>query len=116
MFNPDGMGFEESLETSPELDVLENMDLSGQALELNEDFSEAGLEEAENAEASGGLEQVMEALGLTEEEKQVYQNLIREMPDLNAEGAQGHAKVHLDDCISTTCTYTTTYYSCPSTK
>ena len=78
------------------------------AMELAEPMDSA-LDDIDSMET---LDEVIKALGLDEEEAEVFKDLSAE--DMPTKGASGDAKIY-GDCISTTCTYTTTYYSCTYT-
>jgi hypothetical protein len=57
---------------------------------------------------------LIDSLDLNETEKEVLDN-IDFTSDEAVKNSSGMVKVH-GDCPSTTCTYTETYYSCPSTE
>lgn len=86
-----------------------NSELAETVAEALENSEENSLDDTENLDTE---DKVIEALGLTGEEAEVFRSIAASE---QMEGSSGYAKVY-GDCISTTCTYTKTYYSCPSTS
>lgn len=77
---------------------------------LNEVFKPS---EAKDVSEQGTLEQVMDALELTDEEKEAFQNIAEQKLNTRYDvyGTPG-----TENCSYSTCTYTHTSYSCCYTK
>ncbi len=91
--------------------TLEGLDDAEDCLLDGPEVLEIAGDSLEDTAALASIEDVIDALGLSPEEAKVYADIVSDIP---VENASGYAKVY-GDCISTTCTYTSTYYSCPST-
>ena len=97
------------LEMTSEAAALET---TGEAAALELTSEAAALEDMDRIDS---LEDMMDRLGLTDSEKEVYQKLAADMPEMTTEGFSGDVKV-VGDCIHTTCSYTKTYFSCTYTS
>lgn len=81
-----------------------------ETIEMDEDNNEV---QDEHLKVEQGTEW-FHKLGLSQEEIEVLENIDYSEPEVT-KGASGTVKIH-GDCVSTTCTYTETTYSCPYTQ
>ncbi len=96
----------------------EALEMTTEVLEMDPEILEAASEavnEGADPLSSGEVSVIAVILGLTPEESEVYSAIGNEIPDVPSEKASGYADVK-GDCVSTSCTYTKTYYSCPYTS
>ncbi len=111
----------EATEKTTESMEQANLEQATEAMEqvnleqATEAMEQASLEQTFEPAEAVDMEGIMDALGLTPEEREAFEAIDSELMNIPVENASGNAKVY-GDCVSTTCTYTTTYYSCSWTK
>lgn len=119
MFN--GNEFRDEYRGVESADRIEQIELTEENLEMTDAAMEAAnLENQEfdidQIDQIGDPEHMMDALDLTDSEREVYQRILAGASELTEENASGYAKVHLESCSYTKCTSTKAYYNCPHTK
>lgn len=106
----------EAMENATEAMEQANLEQATEVMEQAnlEQATEAMERVTEPAEATD-MDGMMDALGLTPEEREAFAAIDSELMNVPVENGYGNAKVY-GDCVHTTCSYTTTTYSCTWTK